>query len=487
MKPAGGINGGRLEMAMGAAVLNMSDIKQGAGPVDAMYVGPCIEPLLRMDGNQNLHPWLAERFEVAPDFSSITLYLRHGVKFHDGTDFNADAVVYAVDCALANPQYTIGKKFKEPVVIDPYTVRLDFVDGKWDWDSAKGLSYWWGLEMFSPTAAKTHDEDWLKTHVVGTGPFIMTNYALNQKVSYDKNPNYWRGVPYLDGIDYNIIPDPTTQLLAYKAGEIHILGAALKDVASLKAAGFNIVASQDMIFNYCLVPSSANPNSPLADVRVRQACQYAIDQDALIEGITYGLGKPSQQLFPIAPYTNPDVVGYPFNIQKAKDLLAAAGYGNGLNLTLYYASGFGDPNVPPAVKDMFAKVGITLKLTEISYIQSAQMIFGAGWDGFLLSFQFPGVTIDPGFTAGMDITQGGWVSLYKPPDIAAEINGAAAEPDNAKRTATYMKVSKELTDICEWQFLYWTGSYTSTNPTLKGDTVGKYIDTFPYAFAYFQQ
>jgi peptide/nickel transport system substrate-binding protein len=488
MKPPGGINGGRLEMAIGAAVLNLSDITQGAGPVDATYAFPVVEPLLMLDGQQNLHPWLAENFTIAPDYSSITLYLRHGIKFTDGTDFNADAVVYAVDCALSNPQYTIGKAFKEPVVIDPYTVRLDFINGQWNWDSAKGLAYWWGLMMYSPTAAKTHDKDWLKTHIVGTGPFIMTNYVLNQKVSYDKNPNYWRGVPYLDGVDYNIIPDLTTQLLAYKAGEIHILGAQLKDVTALEKEGFNIVQSNDAIFNFCLVPSSANPNSPLSDVRVRQACQYAIDQSALIAGITYGLGNPSQQIFCIAPYMNPDAVGYPYDPQKAKDLLAAAGYGNGLTLTLTYTAGFGDPNVPPALKDMFAKVGITLNLTQVSYLQSAAMIFATGWDGFLLSFQFPGVAIDPGFTAGMDITQGGWVSLAKPTDIAAEINGAAAEPDNAKRTATYQKVSKELTDICEWQFLYWTGSYTSTNPTLKGGTVGQYLEpTFPYDFAYFQK
>jgi ABC-type transport system substrate-binding protein len=303
-KPPGGIEGGRLQQALGSAVLNLSEIKQGAGPVDAFYAFPCVEPLLRLDGNQNLQPWLAERFEIAPDFSYIKLYLRHGVKFHDGTDFNADAVVYAVESALANPQYTIGKAFEEPQVIDPYTVQLNFVNDTWDWDSAKGLGYWWGLLMNSPTAAATHDLDWLKTHVVGTGPFMMTEYVLNQRVSYDSNPNYWRGEPYLDGMDISIIPDVTTQLLAYKAGEIHILGAQLKDVQRLKDEGFSIIESQDAVTNFALVPSSAVAGHPLADVRVRQAVQYAIDQEGLIEGLTYGLGKVSQQLFPFAPYLN---------------------------------------------------------------------------------------------------------------------------------------------------------------------------------------
>jgi peptide/nickel transport system substrate-binding protein len=488
MKPPGGKSGGRLAQALGSAVLNMSDITQGAGPVDAFYAFPCVEPLLRLDGNQNFHPWLAERFEIAPDFSYIKLWLRHGVKFHDGTDFNADAVKYAVDCALSNPQYTIGKAFEEPVIIDPYTVQLNFKNGQWDWDSAKGLAYWWGLLMYSPTAAATHGKDWLKTHVVGTGPYIMTEYVLNQRVSYDKNPDYWRGEPYIDGRDVYIIPDVTTQLLAYKAGEIHILGVQLKDVATLQAQGFAMTESQDAVTNFCLVPSSANPNSALSDVRVRQAVQYAIDQDALIAGLTFGLGKPSQQVFPFEPYMNEDVVGYPFNIQKAKDLLAAAGYGPGvgLTLTLNYSE-MANQDVPPALKDMFTKVGITLVLNKVSYLQSAAMIFATGWDGFLLSFTFPGKTVDPGFTAGMYITQGGWVSLAKPADIAAEINAAAKEPDLAKRTAAYQKISKDLVDVCEWQFLYWQSAYTSINPTLKGYTIGQYKEFDAYTYAYFEE
>jgi peptide/nickel transport system substrate-binding protein len=488
MKPPGGVSGGRLQMAVGSAVLNMSKIDEGAGPSDAGYAFPCVEPLLRLDGEQNLQPWLAESFEIAADYSSVTLYLRHGVKFHDGTDFNADAVVYAVEQALANPQYTIGKAFEEPVVLDDYKVRLDFVNGKLDWDSLKGLAYWWGLLMYSPTAAATHDPDWLKTHIVGTGPFIFKEYLLNQKVSYDKNPDYWRGEPYLDGIDMNIIPDPTTQLLAYKSGEIHILMAQLKDVASLQADGFPLIYTEDAVTNFCLVPSSADPNSPLADLKVRQAVAYAINQDALIQAVTYGLGKTTQQLFPFGPFMNPDVVGYPYDKQKAIDLLDQAGYGPdvGLTLTVTYNEGTNE-SIPALLQDMLSEVGITLNLNKVSYIQSAGMIFGSGWDGFLISYTFPGNTIDPGFTAGMYITQGGWVSLAKPEDIAAEINAAAQEPDSAARAAMYQQISSDLVDVCEWQFLYYSGGYTSINPTLKGYTNGQYVQFWDYAYAYFEQ
>ena len=483
-KPAGGVNGGRIQFAVAGAVLNLSDISGGAGPSDAGYVFPVVEPLLRLDGNSVLQPWLAERFTIADDFSSMTLYLRHGVKFHDGTDFTADAVKWNLDIAAASTVYTQMHALESPVIIDDYTVRLDFKDGVWNWDAAKGLAYWWGALMYSPTAARTHDSDWLKTHVVGTGPFMLREYTRDQKAAYDAFPDYWRGEPYVDGIDINIIPDATTQLLAYKAGELDTIGVQLKDVDRLMAEGFDIIQSEDAIFNYALIPSSADPNSPLNNLLVRQAVQHAIDKDALIEGITYGYGKATNQIFAIAPYNNPEVVGYDYDPVEARRLLALAGYEDGLELTLTYNE-FGVQEIPLALQDMFADVGITLNLNKLSYLVTAAMIFTNGWDGFLMSFTFPGKTIDPGFTAGMYITQSGWVSFLKPADIAAVINEAATEPDAASRTAMYQDISQMITDQCLFQFLYYVGGFTSITPFVTGYTIGQYKEFYAWTYAYF--
>jgi ABC-type transport system substrate-binding protein len=258
----------------------------------------------------------------------------------------------------------------------------------------------------------------------------------------------------------------------------------LKDVLRLQEEGFSIIESQDAVSNFALVPSSGNPDSALSNILVRQAVQHAIDQDGIIEGLTFGLGKTSQQLFPFAPYMDTDVVGYPYDPAEARRLLGLAGYENGLTLTLNYSE-MANQDIPPALQGMFEDVGITLVLNKVSYLQSAAMIFSTGWDGFLLSFTFPGKTVDPGFTAGMYITQGGWVSLAKPADIAAKINAAAKEPDLATRTAMYQEISKDLTDVCEWQFLYWQSAYTSITPFLTGYTIGQYKEFFAYTYAYF--
>ena len=484
-RPEGGNFGGRLQFVTSSGILNLADISQGAGPNDAGFAFLCVEPLITQDADGDFVPWLAESYDVAEDYSSVTLYLRHGIKFTDGTDFNAEAVKVVLDIAIANPVYTQAYAWESPVIIDDYTVELNFVDGKWDWDAFTGLAFWWGMLMYSPTFLQTHDSDYLKTHVVGTGPFILTEYVRDQKCVYDKNPDYWRGAPYVDGIDISIIPDPTTQLLAYKAGELHSIGVQLKDIDRLKAEGFSIIESEDMVINNCLVPSSIDPDSPLSDIRVRQAVQYAIDQDELIEGITYGYGHPSQQENCLEPYMDPDWVGYPYNPTEAMRLLDEAGYGDGLTLTLTYSE-FTAQELPLALQDMFLESGITLEFNKISYLQSGALIFGTGWpSGFMISFSMPGKRVDPGFTDGMYMEPGSWVSALHPPEVIALLDQAASEPDVAARAALYQQISRLKAELCLNQYLYWTGSFTSISPFVTGYTIGQYSEFYAWTYAYF--
>jgi len=471
-----------------SGIVNASDISTMAGPVDAFYAWPSVEPLLIQDVNKNFVPWLAERFEIAADSSSVTFYLRHGIKFHDGTDFTSEAVKVVIDIARSHTGYTQGHKWQSPVIIDDYTVRLDFVDGKWDWDAFSGLAGWWGMWMFSPTYLQTNDAEYKKTHMIGTGPFIFKEYKRDQIVIYDRNPDYWRGAPYFEGIDYQIIPDPTTQLLAYKAGELTTLAVQLKDVQRLKDEGFSVLESNDVVIASCVVPSSKDPNSPLNKLAVRQAVQYAIDQDTLIAGLTYGLGHPTQQEMALPPYRNDSVVGYPYNPAEARRLLEENGYGTGLTLTLSYSEGFGSADLPLAIKDMFSEVGINIEFNKVSYLASFDLIFGSGWpDGFMLSGSFLGDRFDPGFTEGMFMQPGAWVSTLQPQEVLDLLAQAASEPDSVARAAIFQQISKLKTDLCLNQYMYWTPGFTSISPFVTGYTIGLYTEFFAWTYAYFTE
>src|SRR4030042_1468101 len=228
-KPEGGKEGGRLQLQAGVNINNIGDPTGTAGPSDAAFSFPCVEPLVIIDKNNNLSPWLAEEILPAADHSSLTLKLRQGISFTDGTPFNAEAAKYNIDNGINSVMWPNMKTVKECVIVDEYTIRLDFVDGKWDWKAVKSLGGFWSVMMCSPTFLKENTAEYKMTHVIGTGPFILKEYIRDQKLTYDRNDNYWRGKPYLEGIDWNIIPDATVALLAYKSGDLHLIGVQAKD------------------------------------------------------------------------------------------------------------------------------------------------------------------------------------------------------------------------------------------------------------------
>src|SRR4030042_3762541 len=181
-KPEGGKEGGRLQLSAGVNINNIGDPTGTAGPSDAAYSFPCVEPLVVIDKNNNISPWLAEEILPADDGSSLTLKLRKGTNFTDGTPFNAEAAKYNIDTGINSVMWPHMKTVKECVIVNEYTIRLDFVDGKWDWTAVKSLAGFWSVMMFSPTFLKEHDAEYKMTHVIGTGPFIIKENIPDQNL-----------------------------------------------------------------------------------------------------------------------------------------------------------------------------------------------------------------------------------------------------------------------------------------------------------------
>jgi len=490
-KPGGGKEGGRLQFAASMNVANLGDPNKTAGPSDAGFSFPVVEPLLIVGADGTMKGWLAESYTIADDGSSITLNLRHGVSFTDGTPFNAEAAKYNLDNGINSTMWPNMKKISQCVIIDEFTVRLDYVDGKFDWGATKSLASFWSVMMFCPTLLKNPPDDtYCMTHVIGTGPFMLTEYIRDQKLVYDANPNYWRGKPYIEGIDFNIIPDPTVQLLAYKKGDIHMLGVQAKDAQGLTDEGFKIVTSTDMVINMCLIPSSKNPDSPLADIRVRQAVEYAIDKQALVDGLTYGYGVPTNQEFCLAPYMDETCVGYPYSLTKSQELLTLAGFPNGITITCYQVDVMPD-DLGLALQDQLKKANITFNIEKVSIIQFTSMIGGAtatGWEGYVFSYGFPGNAVDPASTIlnGPLNYNTTWFSCAQPDELLDLSTQAAQERDQQKRTDLYRQISRLMTDkYCMWSFMYYTPGISSVSPRLEGYTIGLYTEFYAWTFAYF--
>ena len=153
-----------------------------------------------------------------------------------------------------------------------------------------------GGVQVSPTAFKTKGIEWARWNPVGTGPFEFVSFERDVRTKYKRFDGYWqKGKPYLDGVEYVYIKDPMTQAAAMQAGEAQVLNTETgKMAADLKAAGLNVITADTG--TVVLIPDSVNADSPLANKKVREAVEYAIDKEAIAKAKSYGFWGAAYQL-----------------------------------------------------------------------------------------------------------------------------------------------------------------------------------------------
>jgi ABC-type transport system substrate-binding protein len=318
----------------------------------------CFDTLLR-EVKGKIIPWLAESYQVSDDRSSITFNLRKGVKFHDGTDFNAAAAKWNLDEMISKKRAPYWKSID---VIDDYTIRVNLKTWRnFLVSEFAGSTKSW---MVSPTAFKEKGIEWIRTHPVGTGPFKFVSYERDVAMIVERNPDYWiKGKPYVDRIENMYIADPTTKLMLMKSGGADmILAEPGKRAADLEAAGFPV--NVQLVVNYTLIPDTRNEDSPFVDKRVREAMAYAIDREAMAKGLSYGYWKATYQLpaRDTMAYDENFKMGRRYDPKKAKKLLADAGYKKGFKTKIISAPAGRNKDLCAAVQAYLGAVGIQCEM-----------------------------------------------------------------------------------------------------------------------------
>lgn len=341
-------------------------------------VQPAVETLGRYNPDGTIGPWLATDWELDPESKTITVHLREGVKFHDGTDFNAEAVKWSVE--------TVSKErgmdtFERVEAVDSHTVRFHLKK----WATGQLEDIMWIYPITSPTAFEKMGKDGVMFHPVGTGPFKFESYEPDQYVRYVRFENYWQeGLPYLDELEIRIIVDDNTALNAFLGREIDVVVQLPGDLIEqyLDSTEFDVVPLETTVGLEIrgLVANSLDENSPLADVNVRKAISYAINREEIAQSLFKGLVIPTNQLAMegTANYT-PDLEPFEYNPEKAKQLLAEAGYPDGFSTKL-----IGQPPEAlflQAVQGYLADVGITAEVEIYERGRYLSMVMSDGWEG----------------------------------------------------------------------------------------------------------
>jgi peptide/nickel transport system substrate-binding protein len=336
-----------------------------------------------------LQPGLAESWTVGPDGKSVTLKIRPGLKFADGSALELSDIKWSLERAskketgggfqfLLNSIQSVESAGTDAVVVhlsqpDPSilealaTFNAGIVSEK--------------LVIAAPGKDLAEKAKNFAERPIGSGPFMVTSWSRNNEILLSRNPFYWakgadgQSLPYLDHIRLVTIPDDATRILKLKAGELDGTEfVPLSRVAELKAdPRLNMVlypAAQVLFLNIFCGPTYKNgAKNPANDARVRQALNYAVDKQALIQVLTYGVGVPSQSYLPMStPLAYGKGEPYPYDIAKAKALLKEAGYADGFEITCLAIAGYQDDLTKlSAIQQMWSQINVRLKIEQLEH------------------------------------------------------------------------------------------------------------------------
>ncbi len=435
--PAGGPRyGGTYIWIHNGGITDINPAADG-GTVTSRNLSPCLEPLLRFDENGVLRGHLAEKWEASPDGKKITFFLRKNIKFHDGTDFNAEAVKFNMEKTFAAgiPGTAALANVASYEVIDPHTLVLNLK--VFDFRVLFVFASTGGVGLIASKAAlekPATPENRAQLHMVGTGPFIFDTWRKDDFVRYKKNPNYWQaGKPYLDAIEIRSVVDYTVAIFAFRSGSANLIeNVHPTDAAMLSGMGYPLTMA-GLKFIHSFVPSGANPNSPFANKKVREALIYAIDKQKLIDGIGGGAknGYSTVDTYAIPGFHpfDPKVQPRPYDPKLARLLLDQAGYPNGFKTTLW-VDVRAETGWPEALQTSWKQIGIDAKI-EIVDVPRVTEISRNGWEGILhRGFPTPGTMT--AITDGWGNTREN-VSMWRPPGYNDLFSRIISEPDDNKR------------------------------------------------------
>ncbi len=404
---------------------------------------PAIETLINTDNAGVFHPVLATEWTIAPDGKSITFKLRKGVKFQDGTDFNAAAAKWNLDRYYAAFKTTSGiNQWNGIDVLDDYTIRLNLKSFQntllTAFDGSGGM-------MISPTAFQKNGADWAKMNPVGTGPYQLKSFARDVSVEYVRYDNYWAGKPYLDGVKLLPVADPTTAQLFFQSGGADVISTTSDLVTSdLVKKGYILEKRPGPMMN--LVPDSKHTTSPFSNLKVRQALNYAIDRQSLANTLGYGLWEVVNQPAAAYQFGHIDNVPYTYNVAKAKQLMQDAGYPSGFKTSIIAASSFGrDPLV--AIQAQLNAIGIQADLKIMEFAAWNDYV-NKGWDNALL-WATQGATFT-NYVSFLSLYYAANATRYpvlaKPAGLEDLINQAMATPDYKTEVSLCQQAVKLIVD-----------------------------------------
>ena len=417
------------------------------------------DPLVWINDDLEFEPALAESWTVSDDGLAYTFKLREDVVFHNGEPFNADAVVFSweVQKQPENAYFNYYERASEVNKIDEYTVELVAPT-----PNALFLGLTGAIWFFVPPKYYAEvGRDVFQQEPIGTGPFMLTEWVQGDRIVLDRNPNYWRkGYPKLDRLIFRPITESSTRAAAIQTGEVDIVSRLSPDeAASLEGVdGVNVIEyPTNRVYYIAFNNLTSGVGQPTEDPRVRQALNHAVDVEGIIDALFNGNGARATGLMTAADFGyNHALAPYSYDPDRARELLAEAGYTEGFDI------GFACPS---DAYTNFAEVceAVAAQLGEVGVNASLDLMeSGAYWD-LEAKKQLPPLFGDSWSNAnpeGWDRLQGAMggqaasYSAWSDPVVDSLLLEILATPDDNARADLYQKLQQQMYDEPPFIYLY---------------------------------
>jgi peptide/nickel transport system substrate-binding protein len=445
-------------------VVGLSSDPQSWDPIDTFLLDwstvatSVFEGLVERTLDLELKPGLAESWEYLDD-STVEFKLRQGVVFHNGEPFNAEAVKFTFDRLLGEegkkgPQYSNYTSIESVEVVDEFTVLMHLKSP--DPVLLTKLAGY-GAVIVPPKYIEENGDDHFNNNPVGTGPFKMTEYKRDQQTVLEKNENYWKeGLPKLDKVTFKIIPEASTRLAELQTGKIDIMKRVeVAQADTVKDSDFLELMEIGTPTVFSLRFDTAQ--KPLDDVRVRQAINYAIDKETIIKEILSGYGKPiSTYQSDLSFGNNPDLEPYPYDVEKAKELLAEAGVAEGTTLEVFIPGNDGNfKEITQAVAFYLEEIGLKLNINSVDNTTLISDLIPNGKAGHMYRQGWGGWTLDYDNTAYLMYHEGEqWNPSFKDEKVEELLAAQRATVDQDEREAIFKELTTLLYELAPEVNLY---------------------------------
>ena len=405
-----------------------------AAAIDEIVYANVFEGLTSIGPDGSVRPGLAESWDVTEDGKVYVFKLRSGVKFHDGTNFEATDVKFSLDRARAedstNAQKPLFAQIDAVEVVDPMTVKVTLKQAQGSFLYNMG---WGDAIMVAPESA-----DGNKANPVGTGPFKFDSWAKGSSIKITKNPDYWGEAASLEKAEFRIVPDAAAAIPALLSGDVHAFanmpaGDALAQIQADPRFEVVIGATEGET-----ILSTNNKQPPFDNLKVRQAIAHALDREAIILGNGSGYGTPIGSHFSPANEAYVDLTKtYELDLDKAKALLKEAGFENGFKATLKLPPPAYARDGGQVVAAQLRKIGIELEIIPVEWAQWLEQVFKKkDYDLTIVSHTEPN---DIGIYARKD-----YYFQYDNPDFNKVISELDVTSDPAKRKELFGKAQTIL-------------------------------------------